>query len=293
MHEEGTNNDILSCKRSLEDKNNKNVNEHYVHTLSIEKLRTKDLNEKNEDACATSIEVHIIPNENVDILPLPIKRSRRDYGKEPLRAPFGYPDHVMKTRTSRNRKPSKFKVSPFVHNLRKMVKRQTSESIPMSIREDMVDTQSFNVLQSLVADYVFNKALSKSELFVDFGHEHGVRGDFECLCPRQNLMDVVEFCQMFFKLYDIGKDVFQFSIDWAPLIPTQDNGWDCEVHVIKHMQRFKNGDSMTASDVCNSIKIHREIASDLVSHERNREKQTIVAIVCTKTSTRAMKKLLL
>ena len=81
MHEEGTNNDILSCKRSLEDKNNKNVNEHYVHTLSIEKLRTKDLNEKNEDACATSIEVHIIPNENVDILPLPIKRSRRDYGK--------------------------------------------------------------------------------------------------------------------------------------------------------------------------------------------------------------------
>ena len=31
----------------------------------------------------------------------------------------------------------------------------------MSIREDMVDGQSFNVLQSLVADYVFNKALSK------------------------------------------------------------------------------------------------------------------------------------
>ncbi|KAL6347797.1 hypothetical protein AAG906_026326 [Vitis piasezkii] len=35
---------------------------------------------------------------------------------------------------------------------------------------------------------------------------------------------VVEFCQTFFKLYDIGKDVFQFSIDWAPSIPTQDNG---------------------------------------------------------------------
>ena len=81
MHEEGTNNDILSCKRSLEDKNNKKGNEHYVHTLSIEKLCTKDLNGNNEDACATSIEVHIIPNENVDILPLPIKRSRRDYGK--------------------------------------------------------------------------------------------------------------------------------------------------------------------------------------------------------------------
>ncbi|RVX02074.1 hypothetical protein CK203_025485 [Vitis vinifera] len=271
MHEEGTKNDMLSCERSLEDTNNMNVNEHYLHTLSNEKLCTEDLNEKNEDACATSIEVHIIPDENQNILPLPIKRSRRDYGKEPLRALCGYPNHVMKTRTSRERKPSKFKVSLFVHNLRKMVKCEASESIPMSIREDVVDTQSFNVLQSLIADYVFNKALSKSELLVGFGHEHGVRGDFECLRPRQNLMDVlfipmhddcpghwylciidfkhfdiqildslrsksrdefrfksvkimVEFCQTFFKLYDIGKDVFQFSIDWAPSIPTQDNG---------------------------------------------------------------------
>ncbi|RVW71077.1 hypothetical protein CK203_061499 [Vitis vinifera] len=281
MHEEGTKNDMLSCERSLEDTNNMNVNEHYLHTLSNEKLCTEDLNEKNEDACATSIEVHIIPDENENILPL-----RRDYGKEPLRALCGYPNHVMKTRSSRERKPSKFKVSPFVQKSRKMVKREASESIPMSIRKDVVDTQSFNVLQSLVADYVFNKALSKSELLVDFGHEHGVRGDFACLCPRQNLMDVlfipmhdecpghwylcvidfknshtqildslrsknrdkfrfqsvktvVEFCQTFFKLSDIGKDVFQFSIDWAPSIPTQENGWDCGVHVIRHMQRFK------------------------------------------------------
>ncbi|KAL6322350.1 hypothetical protein AAG906_007903 [Vitis piasezkii] len=116
MHEKGTKNDILSCERSLEDKDNKKGNEHYVHTLSIEKLCTEDLNGKNEDACATSIEVHIIPNKNVDILPLPIKRNGRDYGK----------------------------------------------SIPMSIHEDVVDAQSFNVLQSLVVDYVFNKALSKS-----------------------------------------------------------------------------------------------------------------------------------
>ncbi|RVW78211.1 hypothetical protein CK203_054732 [Vitis vinifera] len=90
MHDEGTKNDILSCERSLEDKDNKNGNEHYIRTLSIEKLCTEDLNGKNEDACATSIKV--------------------------------------------------------------------------------------------------------------------------------------EFCQMFFKLYDIGKDVFQFSIDWAPSIPTQENG---------------------------------------------------------------------
>ena len=38
------------------------------------------------------------------------------------------------------------------------------------------------------------------------------------------IINQVEFCQTFFKLYDIGKDVFQFSIDWAPSIPTQENG---------------------------------------------------------------------
>ena len=50
---------------------------------------------------------------------------------------------------------------------------------------------------------------------------------------------------------------------------------------------------MTAFDLCNSVKIRQEIASDLVFYEGNREKQTIMAIVCTKTSTRAMKKVLL
>ncbi|XP_059598878.1 uncharacterized protein LOC109121391 isoform X2 [Vitis vinifera] len=127
MHEEGTKNDMLSCERSLEDTNNMNVNEHYLHTLSNEKLCTEDFNEKNEDACATSIEVHIILDENENILPLPIKRSRRDYGKEPLRALCCYPNHVMKTRSSRERKPSKFKVSLFVQKSRKMVKREASE----------------------------------------------------------------------------------------------------------------------------------------------------------------------
>ena len=65
------------------------------------------------------------------------------------------------------------------------------------------------------------------------------------------------------------------------------------MHAIKHMQTFNNGDSMMVSDLCNYVKLRRGIASDLVLHEGNREKQTIVAIVCTKTSTRAMKKLLL
>ena len=62
--------------------------------------------------------------------------------------------------------------------------------------------------------------------------------------------------------------------------------YDYGVHVIKHMQTFQNGDCIKASNLCNYVKIHREIASDLVLHEGNREKQTILAIVCTNTSTR-------
>ncbi|KAJ9707449.1 hypothetical protein PVL29_002466 [Vitis rotundifolia] len=228
--EEGTKSDSLLCERSLEEKDNKKENEHYVDTLLVDKLCTKDMNGKNEDACATSIEMHIIPNENADILPLLIKRIRKDYGKEPLQALCGIVEHIMRTHTSRERKPSKFKVSLFVHNLRKMGKRKVSE---------------------------------------------------------------IEFCQTFFKLYNIRKNVFQFSIDWAPPILTQDNGWDCGVHVIKHMQTFQNGDCIKASDLRNSVKIHQEIASDLVLHKRNREKQTILAIVCTNISTRAMRRLLL
>ena len=65
------------------------------------------------------------------------------------------------------------------------------------------------------------------------------------------------------------------------------------MHVIKHIQTFQNGDCMKASNLCNSVKIRWEIASDLVLHEGNREKQTILAIVYTHTSTRAMKRLLL
>ena len=59
------------------------------------------------------------------------------------------------------------------------------------------------------------------------------------------------------------------------------------------MQTFQNGDCMKASNLCNSIKIRWEIASDLDLHEGNREKQTILAIVCTNTSIRAMRRLLL
>ncbi|XP_034711678.1 ubiquitin-like-specific protease 1 [Vitis riparia] len=214
----------------------------------------------------------------------------------------------MKTRTSRERKPSKFKVSPFVHNLRKMVKREASEQMILCGSPH----HFFDRKTSIVSKYI-SELDDCEKLFIpmhddcpghwylcviDFKHFDiqildSLRSKSQDEFRFKSVKIVVEFCQTFFKLYDIGKDVFQFSIDWAPSIPTQDNGWDCGVHVIRHMQRFKNGDSMMSSDFCNSVKIRREIACDLVLHEGNREKQTIVAIVCTKTSTRAMKKLLL
>ena len=59
------------------------------------------------------------------------------------------------------------------------------------------------------------------------------------------------------------------------------------------MQTFQNGDCIKASNLCNYVKIHRKIASDLVLHEGNKEKQTILAIVCTNTSIRAIRRLLL
>ena len=59
---------------------NKKGNEHYVDTLSTNKLCTENVNGKNEYACPTSIEVRITLDENAHILPLPMERTTKDYG---------------------------------------------------------------------------------------------------------------------------------------------------------------------------------------------------------------------
>ncbi|KAL6323699.1 hypothetical protein AAG906_002167 [Vitis piasezkii] len=275
-------------------------------------LCTDDLNRKNEDACATSIEVHIIPSKNVDILPLPIKMSRRDYENEPLRALCGYPEHVMKTRTSRERKPSKFKVSSFVHNLRKMGKRQALEVINLetsklnyferqfigirSIRCYLPTTFSQMILcgsphpffdrkTSIVNKYFVPQLIYivflTLQLFIpmhddcpghwylcviDFKNSHiqildSLRSKSRDEFRFKSVKTVVEFCQTFFKLYDIGKDLFCFSYLFLR--------WDCGVHVIKHMQTFKNGDSMTASDLCSGDRLKNDVKQlDAVSSSR-------------------------
>ena len=59
------------------------------------------------------------------------------------------------------------------------------------------------------------------------------------------------------------------------------------------MQTFKNGDPIKAFSISSSIQICWQIAINLVLHEGNREKQTILTIICTNTSTWAMRRLLL
>ena len=75
-----TKSDILSCKRSLEEKENEKGNEHYVDNWSIDKLCTKNVNGNNKDASLILVEVHIILDKNVDILPLRMKRPTKDNG---------------------------------------------------------------------------------------------------------------------------------------------------------------------------------------------------------------------
>ena len=79
-HEKGMKSDILSCERSLKKKNNEKGNELFVDTLSTHKLCIKNVNGKNKDAYSTLVEVHIILNESVDILPLWMKRPTKDDG---------------------------------------------------------------------------------------------------------------------------------------------------------------------------------------------------------------------
>ena len=45
--------DILSCKISLEEKENEKGNERYVDTLSTNKLCTENMNRNNKDAFPT------------------------------------------------------------------------------------------------------------------------------------------------------------------------------------------------------------------------------------------------
>lgn len=51
----------------------------YVDTLSTNKLCTENINGNNKYAFPTSVEVHIILDENVD--PLPMKKPTKDNGK--------------------------------------------------------------------------------------------------------------------------------------------------------------------------------------------------------------------
>ncbi|RVW86569.1 hypothetical protein CK203_045669 [Vitis vinifera] len=109
------------------------------------------------------------------------------------------PRQLKKTRSTMERKPSKFKVSPYIHQSNKMPKPKRFPSIvvgsqkiiPMSILPNVEDSHSLSTLESLVVAYVFDVSLDKSELLVNFQYEHANRADFLTLGPRQELLDVI------------------------------------------------------------------------------------------------------
>ncbi|KAL6314350.1 hypothetical protein AAG906_021060 [Vitis piasezkii] len=82
------------------------------------------------------------------------------------------------------RKPSKFKVSPYIHQSNKMSKPKRFPSIvvgsqkiiPMSILPNVEDSHSLSTLESLVVAYVFVFHWTKVELLVNFQYEHASRG---------------------------------------------------------------------------------------------------------------------
>ena len=59
------------------------------------------------------------------------------------------------------------------------------------------------------------------------------------------------------------------------------------------MQTFENGDPIKALSISSSNQICWQIAINLVLQEGNKEKQTILTIICTNTSTWSMRRLLL
>ncbi|KAL6336070.1 hypothetical protein AAG906_010341 [Vitis piasezkii] len=80
------------------------------------------------------------------------------------------PRQLKKTRTTMEHKPSKFKVSPYIHQSNKMPKPKrfpiivvlSQKIIPMSILPNVEDSHSLSTLESLVVAYVFDVSLDKS-----------------------------------------------------------------------------------------------------------------------------------
>ncbi|RVX10179.1 hypothetical protein CK203_016222 [Vitis vinifera] len=113
------------------------------------------------------------------------------------------PRQLKKTRSTMERKPNKFKVSPYIHQSNKMPKpkrfssivvgsQKVLEIIPMSILPNVEDSHSLSTLESLVVAYVFDVSWTKGvELLVNFQYEHANRADFLTLGPRQELLDVI------------------------------------------------------------------------------------------------------
>ncbi|RVW23373.1 hypothetical protein CK203_098207 [Vitis vinifera] len=160
------------------------------------------------------------------------------------------PRQLKKTRSTMERKPSKFKVSPYIHQSNKMPKPKRFPSIvvgsqkiiPMSILPNVEDSHSLSTLESLVVAYVFDVSLDKSELLVNFQYEHASRADFLTLGPRQELLDVIinVFACKLNSFENKFKGIRLPDATYPPHLRKLATATKMFTHIIKHMDEMND-----------------------------------------------------
>ncbi|RVW79936.1 hypothetical protein CK203_047513 [Vitis vinifera] len=187
------------------DKQDAKVHEQQEEGHKVEEKSLMEERLSENDSCG-DMELHVSPivNNQCQDEKVNVDVPYVEKQEEQLSSLVVLPRQLKKTRSTMERKPSKFKVSPYIHQSNKMPKPKRFPSIvvgsqkvleviynPMSILPNVEDSHSLSTLESLVVAYVFDVSLDKSELLVNFQYEHANRADFLTLGPRQELLDVI------------------------------------------------------------------------------------------------------
>ncbi|RVW68726.1 hypothetical protein CK203_062732 [Vitis vinifera] len=155
----------------------------------------------------------------------------------------GAPTSIEENTTTMERKPSKFKVSPYIHQSNKMPKPKRFPSIVVGSQKD---SHSLSTLESLVVAYVFDVSLDKSELLVNFQYEHANRAHFLTLGPRQELLDVIinVFHANLIVLRTNSKEYGLPDATYPPHLQKLATATKMFTHIIKHMDEMNDCDKI-------------------------------------------------
>ncbi|RVW70623.1 hypothetical protein CK203_056486 [Vitis vinifera] len=156
------------------DKQDAKVHEQQEEGHKVEEKSLMEERLSENDSCG-DMELHVSPivNNQCQDEKVNVDVPYVEKQEEQLSSLVVLPCQLKKTRTTMERKPSKFK------------------TIPMSILPNVEDSHSLSTLESLVVAYVFDVSLDKSELLVNFQYEHANLADFLTLGPRQELLNVI------------------------------------------------------------------------------------------------------